>query len=160
MTVEIKLKNEKKLLKKIRQNPEVFGRNFQTGLKKIGAIALTESFKRTPADTGRLRSSLNLEVRPLEVSVKPDFGSRKELEYAGYVHDGTGVYGPRKKPIRPKRKKVLRFKTREGNWVSVRQVKGQRPQPFFKEAMPVVKRQANRIIKKSIKDSLDELRKP
>lgn len=59
----------------------------------------------------------------------------------GWIDDGTGIYGPQKQPIRPKRSKYLRFrvggrlKTRTGvigsspgtehtQWVTVTEVKG------------------------------------
>lgn len=47
---------------------------------------------------------------------------------------GTGMYGPKKKRIRPKKKKVLRF-TIDGEVVFARSTKGMKPQDFVKETL-------------------------
>lgn len=96
---------------------------------------------KAPVDEGPLRASLRTEF---------DFGSRyvkgwvySDLEYALYVHEGTGIYGPKGQPIVPKRGKYLVFESRNarttargrGAKVFARQVKGQRPQRFLLEAL-------------------------
>lgn len=65
------------------------------------------------------------------------------LEYGLYVHEGTGVYGPKGQPIRPKRGRFLVFEARNarttapgrGNLVFAREVRGQRPQRFLLESL-------------------------
>lgn len=60
--------------------------------------------------------------------------------YARWVHDGTGVYGPRATPIRPKKGKFLRFRPRGSRkWIYARQVKGMRPNPFLANALPAAR---------------------
>lgn len=51
--------------------------------------------------------------------------------YAGYVHQGTGLYGPRKTKIKPKNKKALYW---PGAAHPVRAVKGMKPNPFLVRA--------------------------
>lgn len=61
--------------------------------------------------------------------------------YAIFVHEGTGIYGPEKRPfeIRPKNKQALAF-TWQGKKMVVKKVtvKGQRPQKFFEQAVKKV----------------------
>jgi hypothetical protein len=65
------------------------------------------------------------------------------LEYGLYVHEGTGIYGPKGQPIRPKRGQYLRFESRNprttapgrGSIVFARQVRGQRPNRYLLRAL-------------------------
>ena len=94
-----------------------------------------------PVDEGPLRASLRTRVVAGPREVKGWVYS--ELEYALYVHEGTGIYGPRGAPIRPKRGRYLVFEARNarttprgrGNLVFARQVRGQRPQRFLLNAL-------------------------
>lgn len=62
---------------------------------------------RCPADEGILRASIDGTVRVEGLRVIGRVGS--PLEYALYVHDGTGIFGPKGKPIVPVSAKVLVF---------------------------------------------------
>ena len=61
----------------------------------------------------------------LEVSI----GNSKLIEYAPFVHGGTGLYGPKKKRITPREKKAL--KTPYGPRKSIA---GQQAQPYLTDA--------------------------
>lgn len=54
-------------------------------------------------------------------------------QHAIWVHEGTGLYGPKHRLIRPRTAPFMVF-----NWVGVqwrlRTVKGQKPQPYLREA--------------------------
>lgn len=85
-------------------------------------------------DTGRLRTSGYTAViyRAGVPAVVVSFPTN----YARYVHDGTGIYGPRGVPIRPRKGTYLRFKPRGSNrFVYAKEVKGMRPNPFLREAV-------------------------
>lgn len=91
-----------------------------------------------PVDKGRLRASITWELVvggqqwPLVARVGTN------VEYARYVHDGTGIYGPRGAPIRPVRAQWLVFTPRGSNSpVFARQVRGVRGRPFLTDALPV-----------------------
>jgi hypothetical protein len=56
------------------------------------------------------------------------------LFYAKYVHDGTGIYGPTGKPIRPQRGKVLVFDGRTGETFTPYS-QGQRGTHFLERAL-------------------------
>lgn len=87
-----------------------------------------------PVHNGRLRSSIVLifvnDSRQNYVIV----GS--PLDYAEAVHNGTGIYGPKGRPIRPRRGQYLRFVNQQGQVVYARQVKGVRGRPFLLQALP------------------------
>jgi len=60
-----------------------------------------------------------------------------QVQHSIWVHNGTGIYGPRRSPIVPRRAKFLVFNYRGRKWVK-RSVKGQRPQPFLTESFDYV----------------------
>lgn len=92
-------------------------------------------------DSGRLRASVRheLQVHTTHLSVRVGTG----VPYALYVHDGTGIYGPKKTPIRPIRAKALVFRSKVygaksgkfKGFVVVASVKGMKPNPFLKNAL-------------------------
>lgn len=106
-----------------------------------------------PVDEGTLRASI--EAVP---SRGPDglpmvrVGSR--LPYAIYVHEGTGIYGPRGTPIRPVRASILRWPAKNNSgvgrrrykggstakWIYARQSSGSPPRPFLRDALPEAQR--------------------
>lgn len=92
-------------------------------------------------DTGLLRTSI--QVKLMDAVGKPKVRIGTNRRYARWVHDGTGVYGPRRMPIKPKRSKVLRFKAISvgggSTTVYARSVKGMRKNEFLKDALPAAK---------------------
>lgn len=93
-------------------------------------------------DTGHLRSSIKhqLVIRPEGLSVR--IGTN--VYYARFVHDGTGIYGPRKRVIKPKRAKALVWRSQQygqtsgrfRGFVVAKSVKGMKPNPFLAAALP------------------------
>lgn len=85
-------------------------------------------------DTGRARASINTQLvvrdgRPIAV-----VGSN--VYYIRWIHDGTGIYGPRGRVIRPVRRRFMRWKPRGGGkWIYARKVRGMRPNPFLRNAL-------------------------
>ena len=62
-----------------------------------------------------------------------------EPEYAKWVHTGTGIYGPYKTPIVPRTAPLLVFKYKGRSW-GLKSVKGQKAQPFLREAYFIINR--------------------
>lgn len=83
-------------------------------------------------DTGRLRSSVTHDVRTR--GGKPVGRVGTNVRYARYVHDGTGIRGPRGAMIVPKRAKVLRWES-DGRVVFSARSRGMAPNPFLKKAL-------------------------
>lgn len=92
--------------------------------------------RRCPVDDGTLRASIRAETRQRGSQVVGEVWS--SLEYAAYVHEGTGIYGPRGRPIRPVRARVLSWDQPGVGRVFAREVRGQRPQPWLADALAEV----------------------
>lgn len=61
------------------------------------------------------------------------------LKYGLYLDQGTGIHGPRNRPIVPVRAKYLRFVTRTGQVVYAKSVRGIRPTRFLRDSLNVLK---------------------
>lgn len=89
-------------------------------------------------DTGRLRASINTQLITRDGAPAAVVGTN--VFYARFVHDGTGLYGPRHAVIKPKRRKFLRYRSRQtGKWTFARQVRGSRGNPFLLNALPAAR---------------------
>lgn len=89
-------------------------------------------------DTGQTRSSVNTRMVTYKTFPAARVGS--PLRKAALIHGGTGIYGPRRQPIRPKRAKVLRFKPKGSRRVIyAKSVKGMKPNPFLSDALPAAR---------------------
>jgi hypothetical protein len=91
-------------------------------------------------DTGFLRS--DIQVQLVQIPGPPRVRVGTNRRNARWVHDGTGIYGPRKMPITPKTRKALKFTTAKygtKRTVIVRQVKGMKKNEFLKDALPAAK---------------------
>ena len=96
-----------------------------------------------PYDEGELSARGVGEFGPTKIAPnrwRAGVGLRKEPAHGIWVHDGTGIYGPRKSPIVPKPpNKYLVFQIEDREF-RLRSVKGQKPQPFMDEAYYIVNR--------------------
>lgn len=103
-------------------------------LRQKAALVEAEAKRRCPVDTGRLRSSITTEMLVMDGQPVAKVGSN--LSYSRFVHEGTGIYGPRGRPIRPVNAKFLRFRPHGSkDYVYARQVRGVRPRPFLRDAL-------------------------
>lgn len=125
----------------------------------IGRQIANRARARCPVDEGRLRSSITHTVRVGPSAAAVRVGS--PLEYARYVHEGTGIYGPKKKPIVPVTAKALKFQTPKligplpagvrtpakgkRGFVFAKSVKGSPPNPFLTDALKDVLGPAVRV---------------
>ena len=86
--------------------------------------------------TGNLRGSIGLRMTGALGSTAAEIYAT--AKYAEFVHEGTGIYGPLKRPfiVRARRAKALAFMGKAGSMVFRRQVtiQGMRPRPFLAEA--------------------------
>lgn len=90
-------------------------------------------------DTGRLRASIATQV--VHRNGAPAVIVGTNVNYAILVHEGTGIYGPRHAPIRPRRAKRLRFKPKGSRrFVYARQVRGMAPNRFLANALAAARR--------------------
>lgn len=92
-------------------------------------------------NTGHLRASVgvSLVLAPVDLSVRVG----TNVSYALFVHDGTGLYGPKHSVIRPRRARALVFRSKLygakkgkfAGYVVVKSVRGMRPNPFLADAI-------------------------
>lgn len=103
-----------------------------------GLTVRTEAVAKTlcPVDNGLLRASIDSDVDAGPGTVTGTVFT--PLDYGLWVHEGTGVYGPVGRPIRPTRGRYLVFRGRDGEWVFAREVRGMRGRPFLTDALRAV----------------------
>lgn len=75
--------NAKDLAKKFDKDVERIKQFLEIAVKKATFLVERESKIRAPVDTGRLRSSIQTEIRPLTATIYPT------VNYALFVHEGT-----------------------------------------------------------------------
>ena len=95
-------------------------------------------------NTGRLRADIRARFHMINGAPAVRVGT--SLKYATYVHNGTGLYGPRHRMIVPVSKKVLRWKAHgptgipgKGGYVFSMKSRGMRPNPFLRKALIAAK---------------------
>lgn len=89
-------------------------------------------------DTGRLRASIHTTMVMRNGLPAALVGTN--VKYAIYVHEGTGLFGPRHMMIRPKRAKLLRFRPKGSRrYIYVRQVRGMQRNRFLLNALPAAR---------------------
>lgn len=115
---------------------------YQTTKVRNRALALC------PVNNGRLRASITEQIVVEPTGPVGRVGTN--VEYALFVHEGTGIYGPKGQPytIVPRAKKALAFvwkgapippNGRGGKHVYRRvTVKGSKPRPFLRDALQAV----------------------
>lgn len=106
----------------------------------VGRKVSNEAKRRCPVDEGRLRASITSTTQVEGNLVVTRVGT--PVEYALYVHNGTGIYGPSGMPITPKRgtgrlghRAALRWVPRGGEAVYAFWVRGVKGRPFLTDAL-------------------------
>lgn len=98
-----------------------------------------EARRLAKVDSGRLRSSVTFQVTGTNApQMKGRVGSN--LEYALAVEEGTGIYGPKGRPITPVQARVLRFPVKGGRIVFAKSVKGRPATPYLRPALQAIRR--------------------
>lgn len=119
-------------------------------LHRTGRQVLQRARVLCPVDQGQLRASLLMEMDTENGQPVARVGTN--VTYALFVHEGTGIYGPRRTPIRPVRARFLRWpiKNNTGSgrrryrggaterYAYAKQVKGSPPRPFLRKALEAV----------------------
>lgn len=119
-------------------------------LGQLGNEVVSRAKQNVPRKTFNLHRTIRVdEVDEQRQTVRVVAGATNgKVGYAQYVEYGTGIYGPKGRPIVPVRKKFLRFPakgsaTRKsgnltsaqqkagGGFVFVKSVKGMRPRPYL-----------------------------
>lgn len=125
--------NRPGLFNLLRSPTGVVGRDALRRGRRVQALAQ----RLAPRRTGRLAGSIYVRMRPGILGPKVQVGT--SLKYARWQHDGTGIYGPRHRPITPKRRgrrrgSVLVFDWR-GQRVYAQKVRGAPATKFLTRAL-------------------------
>lgn len=107
------------------------------GTKVVSAAKRRISTNPKRVDTGRLRSSIASQLGTKNSKLVMRVGTN--VKYAMFIHEGTGIYGPRGTRIVPKRSSVLKWTNREGTFYA-KSVRGIVPNPFLKDALQSLRR--------------------
>lgn len=131
LTYRVEIKNLAELQTRFKQAPDLTAKHLIVAGNK-SLVSLQGSAKQlAPIDQGPLRAGI--QVTPMRRTGSVIAGSVNATRaYSIFQEAGTGIYGPRKAPIRPKNGKFLVFKGRDGKTIFARQVKGSRPRWFMK----------------------------
>lgn len=124
-------------------------------LHQIGVAVVNEAKDKAPVDTGELQASIGI-IKENESEIiighkaNPHLKTEGGWFYPALVHEGTGLFGAKKKRIKPKKAKALNTP-----YGYVKSIAGQKAQPYLSDAAKDVLR-SNKISK--IADSFaDEL---
>lgn len=101
-------------------------------LLRRGNRVETAAARLCPVESGRLRSSISHELDRDERGLVVRIGTN--VEYARFVEEGTGLYGPHKQRIFPTKAQALAF-TIGGRKVIVSSIAGARAQPYLRPAL-------------------------
>lgn len=112
-------------------------------LTKSCLIVEAEAKERCPYDDGQLKQSITSVVNKNIGAVGTN------VEYAPYVHQGTGIYAVNGDG----RKDRWSYKDAEGNWHSTI---GQHPNPFLETALESKKPKILEIFKGEIRGAIDD----
>lgn len=98
-------------------------------MQKACMLIKREAVEKCPVDMGQLRASIHYETQIYKDKVVGRIGSN--LEYAPYVHQGTGIYAVDGNG----RKKPWGYTAKAGKYKGFHWTWGQKPQPFLKNAV-------------------------
>lgn len=96
---------------------------------RIASEIANQAQSEAPYRTGNLRNDIQVFDDRLKIAGEARVGNTKLAPYAPYVQNGTGVHGPRKERIYPKKAKAL--KTPYGPRKSIA---GMKPNPYYTRA--------------------------
>lgn len=129
MAVSVRVEINNRLVNTILRSP--FGPVARNMIARGNRVARAAR-RNVNSRTGALARSITVEI----VTVRGVSGAKvgSSLYYAKFVHDGTGLYGPAHRPIRPSRAKALTFTAGSGQ-VFAANTRGQRGNNFLTRAL-------------------------
>jgi phage gpG-like protein len=136
MQVSGTIQGVKELQARFSKSPILMEQAARETLTAATLVAEGAAKENAPIDQGILRGSIHSRVSRLNGETVGIVGTN--IEYAPYQENGTGIYGPRATLITPKRSRFLRFKTKSGQIVFARSVRGSRPKKFMAKGMKAV----------------------
>lgn len=139
-----KIEGLDELKAKLAQSPTRIDNIEQQMLKMAAMIVQAEAKEKAPVDKSTLRKSIQYELKGNKGDRYAIVGTN--VKYAVYQEYGTGIYGPKGTPIVPKRARVLAFRTKSGNLVFTKQVRGSRPKKFMLSGIEKLKSNMYKVV--------------
>lgn len=134
MTVVIRVNIEQAKIKKMVSDPKG---PVARGVLRISKRVERRAKKLAPVDKGLLRASITTQLTYRGGIPIGRVGTK--VKYAIWVHEGTGIYGPRGMLIRPKKAQFLVFRPKgSAQIIRAKSVRGMRPRPFLRDALSAV----------------------
>jgi len=156
MAFEIKVDNLDELQRLFKRFPAIVGEELKYTVKEVASLILETEKKEAPIGSykgGNLRRSIEMKLFNIGAMIGPG----KSANYALYVHEGTGIFGPKGSYITPKKAKMLAFRGRDGRMVFAKRVAGQKPNPFVQRTVDQTEAKVNSIIDKTINNILQKI---
>jgi len=135
----------------IRMHPDALDqivRKTLVAIERAGQEGMNVAKQESPKRTGHNMRSISYEVQVDGVDVRLIVSTASG--YGGWLAIGTGIYGPRGQPIRPKRAKVLAWKGEDGKVHFAKEVKGFPPDPYMNIAYEATKKALVRELEGSV----------
>ena len=128
-------------------------------LDDIALFAESDAKQNAGFKTGALRRAI---VKDRATKVGPDtwnaaVGVSRQAPHGLWHHEGTGIYGSRGLPITPTRGRYLVFRGMAGNLVFAKSVRGQRANPYIRDAWLLTARTYVPIRVKKLENDLARL---
>lgn len=116
---------------------EELGRQSLKFIDRVTDAIAIRSRELAPNRSGDLRRSIKAQNARMTTPTRATGRVIALASYAVYVHEGTGIYGPRRRRIVPRHAKALRFRwDKAGNrTVFFRSVAGMKPTKFMTQAV-------------------------
>lgn len=151
MTVDIEFEWDEESLRRLDQAGQ---RAVALAIKYTATDVWANIRKKAPVDTGRLAGSFQMDN-------KDDLTYRihSNVHYALYVHEGTGIYGPRGEPIYPTHARFLSFYWKKtGQQMFLPYVLGMEPRPYGQWAMDETEQRLDEFVSRAIREAENEVR--
>jgi hypothetical protein len=133
ITYNVSVKGLSELQKQFARAPQITMSRLKPAMDKSLTRLQATAKELAPVDTNRLRSSIL--IQPVTVTGSAISGSvGAGTTYAAAQETGSGIYGPFGRPIRPKTKQVLAWKS-GGTWHFAKEVKGVRPRWYMRGSL-------------------------
>jgi hypothetical protein len=161
--------------KGVQSSPELFVRHCKNAVGQLMELAEQEAKEMAPSKvlkglsggSGGITHNVKISGKKIKgILSATALNKETNFNYALAIHEGTGLYGPHKKVIRPKKSSVLVWlkdgsdnpKTKSG-WkeaekaglvIRAKFTRGQKPNPFLKKGLQKVKQYGQRIFDREI----------
>lgn len=136
------------LQKAFKQAPELVANEVSGAINRSLVGYQATAKQKAPVDSGRLQSSILIDPAKQKGNViEGSVGT--SVDYSVAQEIGTGIYGPSRQPIRPKRAKVLAFPV-NGQMVFARQVKGSKGRFYMKGSLDANQDNTERHFQKAL----------